>query len=83
MATPPGSPPRNQLIPAMPRLIRRELAEISQAQVLARHVNNLRRNIQELQRHIPRVNSNARLHTTKKAVQFKKSKSTSNLMKMR
>jgi len=77
MATPPGSPPRNQLIPAMPRLIRRELAEISQAQVLARHVNNLRRNIQELQRHIPRVN------TTKKTVQFKKSKSTSNLMKMR
>lgn len=75
MATPPGSPHRNQLIPAMPQLIRRELSEISLAQVLARQVDNLRRNIQELQQHIPR--------SPAKTVQFKKSKSTSNLMKMR
>jgi hypothetical protein len=93
METPPGSPPRNQMLPAMPHLIRRELGTLNQVAALEREVNRLHSNVRNLQEQItpgrpsvPRVKSNKNLTkptpyspTPKRT----RSKSSSNLSKMR
>jgi hypothetical protein len=94
METPPGSPPRAQLIAAVPHLIRRELGALNQVQVLERNINRLRANINQLQeqitpgRTLPRPASNKNLHS--KTLLYSpikprvpKSKSSINLSKMR